>query len=134
MRPCRGRKLSDTHAQVGPGQSFTLKWATGLLAGLARPRPYARVNGGTHEHRTANCQLSPHATPAPPQRPATASRPASPALRPAGHTRNSYIVAIKAEDEAWLRDDRFVEYIEEYLTEAPSSSHLEPKWKRYHGA
>ena len=27
--PCRGRKASDTHAQVGPGQAFVIKWATG---------------------------------------------------------------------------------------------------------
>ena len=27
--PCRGRKGSDTHAQVGPGQTFAFKWATG---------------------------------------------------------------------------------------------------------
>jgi hypothetical protein len=29
LKPCRGRKGSDTHAQVGPGQSFVMKWATG---------------------------------------------------------------------------------------------------------
>lgn len=29
VRPCRGRKSSDTHAQVGPGQTFTLKWTVG---------------------------------------------------------------------------------------------------------
>ena len=28
-KPCRGRKLSDTHAQVGPDQSYAVKWATG---------------------------------------------------------------------------------------------------------
>ncbi len=28
-KPCRGRKLTDTHAQVGPGQNFNVKWATG---------------------------------------------------------------------------------------------------------
>lgn len=27
--PCRGRKASDTHAQVGPNQPFVIKWATG---------------------------------------------------------------------------------------------------------
>ena len=27
--PCRGRKDSDTHAQVGPGQDFAVQWATG---------------------------------------------------------------------------------------------------------
>ena len=27
--PCRGRKATDTHAQLGPGQSTVLKWATG---------------------------------------------------------------------------------------------------------
>eukprot|EP00041_Stephanoeca_diplocostata_P031091 m.960219 g.960219 ORF g.960219 m.960219 type:complete len:1597 (+) comp23883_c0_seq1:128-4918(+) len=27
--PCRARKESDTHAQVGPGQEFVIKWATG---------------------------------------------------------------------------------------------------------
>jgi hypothetical protein len=28
-KPCRGRKSSDTHAQVGPGQTYSVKWATG---------------------------------------------------------------------------------------------------------
>lgn len=28
-RPCRARKSSDTHAQLGPGQQLTFKWATG---------------------------------------------------------------------------------------------------------
>lgn len=27
--PCRSRKASDTHAQVGPNQSFVVKWASG---------------------------------------------------------------------------------------------------------
>jgi hypothetical protein len=27
--PCIGRKASDTHQQVGPGQDFMMKWATG---------------------------------------------------------------------------------------------------------
>lgn len=27
--PCRPRKATDTHQQVGPGQNFTMKWATG---------------------------------------------------------------------------------------------------------
>ena len=38
LRPCRGRKASDTHAQVGPGQSFTLKVATGHTTGHRKPR------------------------------------------------------------------------------------------------
>ena len=29
VKPCRGRKASDTHAQVGPGQTFTMKWTAG---------------------------------------------------------------------------------------------------------
>jgi hypothetical protein len=28
-KPCRGRKATDTHAQVGPGQTFIMEWATG---------------------------------------------------------------------------------------------------------
>ena len=29
LKPCRGRKASDTHAQIGPGQKVVMKWATG---------------------------------------------------------------------------------------------------------
>lgn len=29
IAPCQGRKTSDLHAQVGPGQEIVLKWATG---------------------------------------------------------------------------------------------------------
>ena len=29
-KPCPARKATDLHAQIGPGQSFTLKWMTGM--------------------------------------------------------------------------------------------------------
>ena len=29
LKPCRGRKTSDTHGQIGPGQKVVMKWATG---------------------------------------------------------------------------------------------------------
>jgi hypothetical protein len=45
LRPCQGRKSSDLHAQVGPNQMTTVKWATGH----SRPSYFVVIKGEDYE-------------------------------------------------------------------------------------
>ena len=43
------------------------------------------------------------------------------------------IIVIKEEDYHWLSHADFQLYVEDYITHAPASTHLDPYWSRYHG-
>ena len=56
LRPCRGRKSSDTHAQVGPGQTIVVKTATGHVSRPTRGS-YLLVVPGKDAHWLGNASL-----------------------------------------------------------------------------
>ena len=102
MRACIQRRASDTHQQVGPGQTFPIKWATG------------------HAADTSSTCLHP------------IKSQSDPKCIPIGRSYTS-ITIVRGEDAGWLEHPDFEKMVEEYVVDAPSSSHLDPHWARYHG-
>ena len=100
--PCILRKATDTHQQVGPNQSFVMKFAAG----------HAGDTGAQCIHPIKDVS--------------------DPKCIPIGKEYTS-IVLIRAEDYHWLSHADYALFVEEYITHAPASDHLDPKWSRYHG-
>ena len=100
--PCILRKATDTHQQVGPGQSFVMKFAAGHAGDTGKQCIYPITDVS------------------------------DPKCIPIGREYTS-IVLIKAEDYHWLSHNDYVQFVEDYMTHAPSSDHLDPRWSRYHG-
>ena len=103
-RPCIPRKASDTHQQVGPGQTFAIKWATGHAGdGSARClHPVTDVS--------------------------------DPKCVPIGKEYTSISIIRASDYHMLKHEDfnkMLEEYVVEAPTGA--SNHLDPHWSRYHG-
>ena len=109
--PCLPRKASDTHQQVGPGQTFAFKWATG----------HAGDSG-------SKCMLHSHDA----EGIAVIRDTSDPRCIPIGKEYTSVSI-IKAENYDRLKGEFFQEMLEDYVVHAPSSDHMDPHWARYHG-
>ena len=47
--------------------------------------------------------------------------------------RYTAIVLINAEDYHWLSHADYALFVEDYMTNAPQTEHMDPRWSRYHG-
>lgn len=103
--PCIPRKASDTHQQVGPGQSFMIKWATGHAAdgSLRCLHPIKDV--------------------------------ADPKCIPIGKEYTAIAIVHEDDYNWLKHEDfqeMFEEYVV-HAPEAQRNNHLDPHWARYHG-
>ena len=98
----RATQATDTHQQVGPNQSFVMKFSVGHAGDTGAQCIYP-----IKDVRDPKCI-------------------------PIGKEYTA-IVLINAEDYHWLSHADYALFVEDYMTHAPQTDHMDPRWSRYHG-